>query len=94
MEVRIRFFAVLRERAGRAELSWQVEPDETVGDLWTALCLAVPSLGEGKTPVTFAVNQEYVDRVYRLHDNDEVAIIPPVSGGVPACIPLVKTRST
>jgi len=86
MVVRVRFFAMLRERAGRAELVWQAEPGETVGGLWGALCSAFPSLGESGARVAFAVNQEYVDRFYRLHDNDEVAIIPPVSGGVSGCI--------
>lgn len=81
MTVHVRLFAMLRERAGRGELLWTVGPDDTVGDLWGALCAAFPRLGEIATTVTFAVNHEYVDRLHRLHNNDEIAIIPPVSGG-------------
>jgi molybdopterin converting factor small subunit len=85
---------MLRERAGRADVVWDVGPGETVGGLWAALCSAFPSLSKADQQVTFAVNRQYVDRLCRLNDNDEVAIIPPVSGGVPACIPSAPTRST
>lgn len=81
MTVHVRLFAMLRERVGQRELEWTVSSDDTVDDLWTALCVAFPRLAEGGATVTFAVNHEYVDRFHRLHDNDEVAIIPPVSGG-------------
>ncbi len=81
MTVRVRFFAVLRERAGRAEVAWQVPPGETVGTLWARLCVAFPGLARSGDRVAFAVNREYVDSVHPLADNDEVAVIPPVSGG-------------
>jgi len=94
MVIRVKFFAMLRERTGRADVVWRVEPGETVGGLWAALCSAFPSLGEADLPVAFAVNRQYVDRVCRLHDNDEVAIIPPVSGGASACMHSAASRST
>lgn len=81
MTVRVRFFATLRERVGQANVDWRVAENGTVGELWAALCTAFPALRDTGAAVTFAVNQEYVDSFYRLHDNDEIAIIPPVSGG-------------
>jgi len=81
MKVRVRFFAALREHVDRAEVVWELGPQQTVGDLWDALQNAFPGLGGLSGHVAFAVNQEYVDSAHCLHDNDEVAIIPPVSGG-------------
>ena len=82
MTVRLRFFASLRERLQRSEAE-QILPDgATVSDLWAALCAQHPRLGELSASVSFAVNREYVDKAYRLSDNDEVALIPPVSGGI------------
>jgi molybdopterin converting factor subunit 1 len=83
MKVRVRFFAALREHVERAEVVWELDPQQTVGDLWNALRNAFPALGDLSGHVAFAVNREYVDSVHCLHDNDEVAIIPPVSGGIP-----------
>jgi molybdopterin converting factor subunit 1 len=80
--VRVRFFAVLRERAGRGEIAWEAAPGETVGTLWARLRVALPNLAPSGESVAFAVNREYVDSAHPLADNDEVAVIPPVSGGV------------
>ena len=91
MQIRVRFFAMLRERAGKADVRWQVDSGETVGGLWEALCSEFPGLGGPNMTVAFAVNREYVDRFHRLNDNDEVAIIPPVSGGVPYVFPEFRT---
>jgi molybdopterin converting factor subunit 1 len=81
MTVRVRLFAALRERAGRSELVWESRPGDTVADVWGAIRGAFPSLEAAGEHVAFAVNHEYVDRFHPLHDNDELAIIPPVSGG-------------
>ena len=73
MTVRIRLFAGLRERAG-----WtQREIDAaTVADVWPAL-----DLGDEPNGLLYAVNKEYATRDHVLADGDEVALIPPVSGG-------------
>ena len=81
MLVHLRFFASLRERLGRSEAEWELAEGASVGDLWSALCTQHPQLTELSVAVTFAVNREYVSRDHRLALHDEVALIPPVSGG-------------
>jgi molybdopterin synthase catalytic subunit len=72
--VRVRLFAALRERAGWSER--EVEGVGRVADVWPAL-----DLGEEPPGLVFAVNKRYVERDHELVDGDEVAVIPPVSGG-------------
>jgi molybdopterin converting factor subunit 1 len=79
VEVRVRFFAALRERAG-ATARHEVRRGTTVGALWRRIVSARPELG--RVPVRFAVNGEYVPAAHRLGEDDEVAIFPPVSGGM------------
>ncbi len=81
MVIRLRFFASLRERMKRSEATCDLEAGATVGDLWRSLCRSHPQLEEMTSSISFAVNREYVDRDHRLADDDEVALIPPVSGG-------------
>jgi MoaE-MoaD fusion protein len=73
MSVQVRLFAGLRERAGWS--SREIEA-ATVDDVWPAL-----GLGEEPQGLLYAVNREYADRSQALRDGDEVALIPPVSGG-------------
>lgn len=81
MVVRVRFFAALRERAGTGETTRELPGPTTAGRLWEALRAEHPALGAFPGRIAFAVNQEYVDSDTVLQDNDEVAFIPPVSGG-------------
>jgi molybdopterin synthase catalytic subunit/molybdopterin converting factor small subunit len=74
MRVTVRLFAGLRERAGRSRL--ELEDVARVGDVWERL-----ELGEEPPGLVYALNREYVDRRSELRDGDEVALIPPVSGG-------------
>ena len=74
MAVRVRLFAGLRERAGWSER--ELDGATTVGDVWPAL-----GLGEEPPGLLYAVNKEYAEQDQRLQDGDEVAVIPPVSGG-------------
>ena len=76
MNVRVRLFAALRERAGRGTLEVEVADGATVGDVW-------PLLGLGAEPqgLLYARNRAYVERSEALGAGDEVAFIPPVSGG-------------
>jgi MoaE-MoaD fusion protein len=80
----IKLFATLRERARAAELSREFPDGTTVGEIWSRLLGEFPALGGHHDGVAFAVNQEYVKEDFRPHNEDEVAFIPPVSGGVDA----------
>ena len=82
MRVHVLFFASLRERAGTHEIDLELIAGRTVGDLWSLLVERYPAIEPMGASVSFAVNQEYADRAQSLQDGDEVALIPPVSGGV------------
>ena len=73
MTVRVRLFAGLSERAGWKQR--EIDAD-TVGDVWRAL-----ELGDEPPGLLYAVNKEYATADRALVDGDEVALIPPVSGG-------------
>jgi molybdopterin converting factor subunit 1 len=81
MTVRLRFFASLRERLKTAEAERTVPDGTTVAALWAGLCAERPDLEVLSASISFAVNREYVERSHALADGDEVALIPPVSGG-------------
>ena len=72
----IRLFAGLRERAGVAERELELVEGSCVGDVWAAL-----DLGDEPPGLLYAANQAYVPRERELAEGDEVALIPPVSGG-------------
>jgi len=74
VRVTVRLFAGLRERAGRARV--ELDGVHRVEDVWAAL-----ALGDEPAGLLYAVNRTYVERGQELHDGDEVALIPPVSGG-------------
>jgi molybdopterin synthase catalytic subunit len=76
MHVRIRLFAGLRERAGADELELELPDGARVSDALAR----IGSLTDG-VPVVMAVNQEYAQSGDALHPGDELALIPPVSGG-------------
>src|ERR1019366_5558684 len=76
MEVRVRLFAALRERAGAGEIELELPDGARVSDALAQLS----ALTDGVS-VVIAVNQEYADAAVPLHSGDEVALIPPVSGG-------------
>src|SRR5256885_9197025 len=73
MAVTVRLFAGLRERAGWARRELEAA---TVADVWPAL-----GLGDEPAGLLYAVNREYAERDRELRDGDEVALIPPGSGG-------------
>ncbi len=76
MQVRIRLFAGLRQRAGASEVALELPDGARVAD-----ALAQLQHVTGDVPVVMAVNQEYADEQLPLASGDELALIPPVSGG-------------
>jgi molybdopterin converting factor subunit 1 len=83
MHVSIRLFARLRELAGRDELSLDVTPGATISDVWAALTAEMPALEPYGQTVSAAVNDEYAPMRRPVEEGDEVAFLPPVSGGAP-----------
>ncbi len=78
--IRVLFFAALADAAGRREASLEIADGATLADLGARLKEAYPGI-EGAPTYAFAVNAEYATPGQRLSDGDEVALIPPVSGG-------------
>jgi MoaE-MoaD fusion protein len=76
MRVKVRLFAGLRERAGTGEREVELPEGSRATDAWTAL-----GLGAEPPGLAYAVNRQYVDHDHVLADGDELAVIPPVSGG-------------
>ncbi|MDX6572169.1 MAG: MoaE-MoaD fusion protein [Gaiellales bacterium] len=76
MRVTVRLFAALRERAGASRRELELPQGATAGDVFAALGIGAEPQG-----LAYAVNREYADRTAALADGDEVALIPPVSGG-------------
>jgi molybdopterin converting factor subunit 1 len=81
MHVRVQLFARLRELAGRSEWSCDVPAGATVADVWRALAAAHPDVDVLAPSVSAAVNAEFAPLSSVVHDDDEVAFLPPVSGG-------------
>ena len=81
MTVRVRLFAILRDRAGWREREFQVPVGASIGDVWDRLVADEPSLESTRDSVRFAVNRRYAAADERLADGDELALIPPVAGG-------------
>ena len=77
MRVHVRLFAGLREHAGLSEATLDLRDGAVVGDILAAM----PELANTPAGVAFAVNRTYADADKPLADGDEVALIPPVSGG-------------
>lgn len=82
MVVSVRLFAILREVARRDALEVELAEDATAGDVVDAVARSA-GLGAAvrRGRMVVAVNREYVDAGHRLREGDEVALIPPVSGG-------------
>ena len=81
IHVHVKLFAMARDLSGTDEVMLSLSSSSTIANVLDALLKQYPSLIEWKQYLRLAVNCEYVPLSYNLHDNDEVAVIPPVSGG-------------
>ncbi len=77
MSVHVKYFANLRERLGRNHDEVKLEGEMTVLDVWNVATQSLPTTDS----LLVAVNQEYAHFDHAVHDGDEVAFFPPVTGG-------------
>lgn len=81
MAVTVRLFARLRELVGTDEIARPVSSEATVADVWHALVSDWPALAPYAGSVSCGVNAQYARMTTPVADGDEVAFLPPVSGG-------------
>ena len=81
MRVRVRLFARLRDLAGASELVRDVPAPATVQTVWDGLVAEMPALLQYERTMSVAVNAEYARMAADVREGDEVAFLPPVSGG-------------
>lgn len=81
MRLRVLFFGVLRERFEHGEEVLEHFPGRTVADLLRYYRVIAPELGDLWASVAVAVNRQYATGAEALAEEDEVALLPPVSGG-------------
>jgi molybdopterin converting factor subunit 1 len=81
MRVTVRLFARLRDLAGSGELVRDVPGPATVRTVWTSLVSDMPALADYERTMSVAVNADYARMTAPVQEGDEVAFLPPVSGG-------------
>jgi molybdopterin synthase catalytic subunit len=84
MRIHVLYFAVFRERLGRAGEDLDLPAGATAGDAVTALAARHAPIAQLRGRFRIAVNQDFVDEPHALADGDELALIPPVAGGAGA----------
>jgi molybdopterin converting factor subunit 1 len=90
IRVRVRLFAMQRELAGTREEVLDLPAGATIEDAWDGIVAKHPLLAPGRASLRFARNAAYAPATTLLEDGDEVAMIPPVSGG--ATVPILELR--
>jgi molybdopterin converting factor subunit 1 len=81
VRVTVKLFARLRDIAGAAELTREVAPGATVGAVWQGLAAEFPGLAQYERSISSAINADYSRMDAQVREGDEVAFLPPVSGG-------------
>ena len=77
----VRLFARLRDIAGAPDLAREVPAGSTAADVWKTLVAEFPEMARYDSSISTAVNADYAKMTTALSDNDEIAFLPPVSGG-------------
>jgi molybdopterin converting factor subunit 1 len=81
MKVNVKLFAGARELAGCSEIDVELPSDADVGQLRRALTASAPQLAPLAQRSMISVNSQYANDASSVHESDEIALIPPVSGG-------------
>jgi len=81
VRVTVRLFARLRDIAGASEFARDIVPGATIGSVWRQLAGEYPEFGPYERSISSAVNADYARMDHVLREGDEVAFLPPVSGG-------------
>ena len=81
MRITVLLFARLRDIAGAADLAREVPPGSTAADVWRTLVAEFPEMARYDSSISTAINADYAKMTAVLSDNDEIAFLPPVSGG-------------
>lgn len=81
MKIRVLLFAVLAQKAGVREMTLDLPEGASVGDALHRITEAHPAIADHRKGLSVAVNMSYVGQGQTLADGDELALIPPVSGG-------------
>jgi molybdopterin converting factor subunit 1 len=81
MNVDVLFFAAARDLAGESALRMELPDSATLADLVERVAARLPRLTPALRSMRFAVNEEFSDPDRRLQPGDQIAFLPPVSGG-------------
>ena len=81
MQIRVKLFAIVRDRAGTSELGLELNDGATVASAVGALRERFPATAHLLSRCAFAVNRAYAPLDHAMREGDELAVIPPVSGG-------------
>jgi len=81
VRVTVKLFARLRDIAGTPELTRELAPGATIGAVWKGLAGEFPELAQYERSISSALNADYARMDAVVRDGDEVAFLPPVSGG-------------
>ena len=81
MRITVKLFAILRDRAGVAEFTLELPGGSATSVALESIATRYPTIRDLLPRAALAINREYVSRNAALHDDDELALIPPVSGG-------------
>jgi MoaE-MoaD fusion protein len=87
MRIKVLFFGALKDIVGRTEESVTIEEGSSIAALYESYAARFPGLARHSPSLLFSRNREFVGRAERLREGDEVAFLPPVSGGAPEGAP-------